>query len=141
MRPHSAGGLRSAWPNDCMPSKNSVFALAQSAAASRDAIFLLSFAPCAGLHPQGSEEVALTFTIHSSKDGNVQQTLRIGSRSAVERALALHDAGWDVHITDAAGRQYQPETFESLAAHGPALPIADQLIPRASLKTHVSRVP
>jgi hypothetical protein len=67
--------------------------------------------------------VALTFTIHSSKDGNVQQTLRIGSRAAVERALALHDAGWDVYITDAIGRQYQPETFETLAARGPVLPI------------------
>ncbi|WFT92272.1 hypothetical protein QA633_28475 [Bradyrhizobium barranii] len=81
----------------------------------------------------------MTFTIHSSKDGNVQQTLRIGSRSAVERALALHEAGWDVYITDAAGRQYPPETFETLAAHDPALPIADQLIPRANLKTHISR--
>ncbi|MGO4511878.1 hypothetical protein CT676_37045 [Bradyrhizobium sp. MOS001] len=81
----------------------------------------------------------MTFTIHSSKDGNVQQTLRIGSRSAVERALALHDAGWDVYITDAAGRQYQPETFETLAAHGPALTIADQMIPRANLETHFSR--
>ena len=72
---------------------------------------------------RGSEEMALTFTIHSSKDGNVQQTLRIGSRAAVDRALALRDAGWDVYITDAAGRQYQPETFETLAARGPALPI------------------
>jgi|UPI0007C95782 hypothetical protein len=115
------------------------FALAQSAAALRDAIFLLSFARCVGLHPQGSEEVALTFTIHSSKDGNVQQTLRINSRSAVERALALHDAGWDVYITDAAGRQYQPETFETLAAHGPALTIADQMIPRANLEMRISR--
>ena len=98
------------------------FALAQSATALRDAIFLLSFPRCVGLHLQGSEEVVLTFTIHSSKGGNVQQTLRIGSRSAVERALALHDAGWDVYITDAAGRQYQPETFEILAAHGRELP-------------------
>jgi hypothetical protein len=71
----------------------------------------------------GNEEVALTFTIHSSKDGTVQQTLRIGSRAAVERALALRDAGWNVYITDAAGRQYQPETFETLAARRSAFPI------------------
>ena len=80
----------------------------------------------------------MTFTIHSSKDGNVQQTLRIGSRAAVDRAIALHDAGWDVYITDAVGRQYQPETFETLAARGPALPIADQMIPRANLETRIA---
>jgi hypothetical protein len=63
---------------------------------------------------RGGEEVTMTFTIHASKDGLILQTIRIDPEIAVAKALALMDTGWEVHVTDPAGQQYRPETFDGL---------------------------
>ena len=56
----------------------------------------------------------MTFTIHSSKDGESVETHRISPVIAVARARVLLKEGWRVHITDSGGRQFQPEKFEQL---------------------------
>lgn len=57
----------------------------------------------------------MAFTIHASKDGHVMQTLRLGARVAAEKARALFKQGWDVHVTDQAGRRYSFDAPEGLA--------------------------
>ena len=54
------------------------------------------------------------FTIHASKDGQSVTTVRIGPTITVAKARELSKAGWQVHITDADGRQYGPDKFDEL---------------------------
>jgi hypothetical protein len=56
----------------------------------------------------------MTFAIHASKDGHITQTLRIDPEVAVAKARDLLGRGWEVHITDQAGRRYRPEAFNRL---------------------------
>ena len=56
----------------------------------------------------------MAFTIHAFKDGHIMQTLRLGARVAAEKARALLNQGWRVHVTDQAGRRYSFDAPEGL---------------------------
>jgi menaquinone-dependent protoporphyrinogen IX oxidase len=60
------------------------------------------------------------FTVHSSKDGKTVQTVRLGPATTVAKALALHSEGWQVHITDALGRRFDPADFDQVLGGGSA---------------------
>ena len=57
-------------------------------------------------------EGAMTFSIHAWKDGQSNETVRIRLAVAVDKARVLQSAGWQVHVTDSAGRQFDPSDFE-----------------------------
>ena len=54
------------------------------------------------------------FTIHASKDGESIQTVRISPTITLAKARVLLKEGWEVYITDADGRQYQPDKFDQV---------------------------
>jgi len=54
----------------------------------------------------------MTFAIHGSKNGESVVTVRIGPDAAVEKARRLESVGWQVHITDSAGRQFHLPQFD-----------------------------
>jgi len=56
----------------------------------------------------------VTFTIHASKGGHIAQTLRLDPQVAVAKARSLLQTGWEVHITDTAGKRYSPDNFHRL---------------------------
>jgi hypothetical protein len=51
------------------------------------------------------------YTIHASKDGESIQTARISPTATVAKARVLLKEGWQVHVTDADGRQYLSDKF------------------------------
>ena len=53
----------------------------------------------------------MTFAIHASKDGQSVTTNRISSAAAVDKARLLEAIGWQVHITDSAGHQFDARDF------------------------------
>ncbi len=59
-------------------------------------------------------EDAMTFTIHASKNGEIVATVRIIPAVAVDKARVLEKLGWQVHVTDSAGRQFNPSEFNWL---------------------------
>ena len=61
-------------------------------------------------------EDAMTFTIHASKNGQSVVTVRITPVVAVEKARVLESLGWQVHITDLAGHQFDPLDFDRLSS-------------------------
>jgi hypothetical protein len=67
----------------------------------------------------------MAFTIHASKDGCIMQTLRLGAPVAAEKARALFKQGWDVHVTDQAGRRYSFDLSEGLEPSNEAPQPAD----------------
>jgi hypothetical protein len=56
----------------------------------------------------------MPFTIHASKDGRRAETQRIRPVVAVAKARSLTVAGWDVYVTDLAGRQYSFDELDHL---------------------------
>ena len=56
----------------------------------------------------------MTFTIHAWKDGQSIKTVRIRPAVAVDKARVLQCSGWQVHVTDSAGRQFDPLDFDRL---------------------------
>lgn len=56
-------------------------------------------------------------TIQATKNGEFVETPRNDSTLAVKQARMLLEAGWQVHIADAAGRQFQPSEFAELLAY------------------------
>jgi hypothetical protein len=54
----------------------------------------------------------MTFAIHASKNGESVVTVRIRPDAAVDKARLLESFGWQVHITDSAGRQFDVSDFE-----------------------------
>ena len=54
------------------------------------------------------------FSIHASKDGQSVTTVRIGLAATVAKAEALLQSGWQVQVTDAAGRQYGYGRFDAM---------------------------
>ena len=56
----------------------------------------------------------MTFAIHGSKDGQSVVTIRISPHAAVDKARLLETIGWQVHITDSAGRQFDVSDFDRL---------------------------
>ena len=61
-----------------------------------------------------ARKAAMTFAIHGSKNGESVVTVRIGPDAAVEKARRLESVGWQVHITDSAGRQFDVSEFSIL---------------------------
>jgi len=57
----------------------------------------------------------MTFTIHASKNDQCVATVRISPATAVDKARMLEKSGWQVHITDSAGRQFDPSDFNRLS--------------------------
>jgi hypothetical protein len=57
-----------------------------------------------------------TLTIQASKNGELVETPRSNSVVAVAQARMLLEAGWQVHIADAAGRHFRPSEFDELIA-------------------------
>ena len=48
----------------------------------------------------------MTFAIHASKNGQSVVTVRISPDATADKARLLESFGWQVHITDLAGRQF-----------------------------------
>jgi hypothetical protein len=59
---------------------------------------------------------AMTFTIHASKNGQSVTTVRIIPAVAVDKARVLEGLGWQVHVTDSAGHQFDPSDFDRLSS-------------------------
>ena len=56
----------------------------------------------------------MTFAIHAWKDAQSVVTIRISPDAAVDKARLLESLGWQVHITDSAGRQFDVPDFDRL---------------------------
>ena len=54
----------------------------------------------------------MTFAIHGSKNGERVVTVRIGPDAAFDKARLLESFGWQVHIIDAAGQQFDVSEFD-----------------------------
>ena len=54
----------------------------------------------------------MTFAIHGSKNGESVVTVRIRPDAAVDKARLLESVGWQVHITDSAGHQFDVSEFD-----------------------------
>ena len=54
----------------------------------------------------------MTFAIHASKNGQSVVTVRISPDATVDKARLLESLGWQVHITDSAGRQFDVSDFD-----------------------------
>src|SRR5258708_26080283 len=61
-------------------------------------------------------EVTMTFAIHASKNGQSVVTVRINPAVAVDKARVLESLGWQVHVTDSAGHQFDPSDFDRLSS-------------------------
>jgi hypothetical protein len=61
-------------------------------------------------------EDAMTFTIHASKNGESVVTVRISPAIAVDKARVLEGLGWQVHVIDSAGYQFDPSDFDRLSS-------------------------
>jgi hypothetical protein len=61
-------------------------------------------------------EHAMTFTIHASKGGQSVVTVRISPAVAVDKARVLESLGWQVHVTDSAGHQFNHSDFDCLTS-------------------------
>ena len=53
----------------------------------------------------------MTFAIHASKNGQSVVTVRISPDATADKARLLESFGWQVHITDSAGRQFGVSEF------------------------------
>ena len=62
----------------------------------------------------GVRQDAMTFAIHAWKDAQSVITIRISPDAAVDKARLLESFGWQVHITDSAGRQFNASDFDGL---------------------------
>ena len=56
----------------------------------------------------------MTYAIHASKNGQSVVTIRINPVAAVDKARLLERLGWQVHITDSAGHQFDSRDFARL---------------------------
>jgi hypothetical protein len=53
----------------------------------------------------------MTFAVHASKNGQSVVTVRISPDATVDKVRLLESFGWQVHITDSAGRQFGVSDF------------------------------
>ena len=58
----------------------------------------------------------MTFTVHAWKDARYVGTVRISPAVAVDKARVLQSEGWQVHVTDSVGRQFDPSDFDRLSS-------------------------
>ena len=56
----------------------------------------------------------MPFTIHASKDGERSETQRIHPVVAAAKAQSLASAGWQVYVTDPAGRHFRFDELHDL---------------------------
>jgi hypothetical protein len=56
----------------------------------------------------------MPFTIHASRDGQRSETQRIRPVVALAKARSLAIAGWDVYVTDSAGRHFSFDELDFL---------------------------
>jgi hypothetical protein len=56
----------------------------------------------------------MTFTIHASKNDQCVTTVRINPVAAVDKARMLETLGWQVHVINSAGCQFDPPDFRLL---------------------------
>jgi hypothetical protein len=54
----------------------------------------------------------MTYAIHASKNEQSVVTIRINPVAAVDKARLLEGLGWQVHITDSAGHQFNSIDFD-----------------------------
>jgi len=60
----------------------------------------------------------MTYAIHASRNGHSVVTIRISPISAVDKARLLERLDWQVHITDSAGHEFNPQDFDRLLLIG-----------------------
>jgi hypothetical protein len=58
----------------------------------------------------------MTFTIHARKNDQSIVTIRISPAVAVDKARMLEKLGWQVHVTDSVGCQFDPSDFDQLSS-------------------------
>jgi hypothetical protein len=58
----------------------------------------------------------MTFTIHARKNDQSIVTVRISPAVAVDKARMLEKLGWQVHVTDSSGCQFDPSDFDQLSS-------------------------
>jgi hypothetical protein len=51
-----------------------------------------------------------------SKNGQSVVTVRINRAVAADKARVLESLGWQVHVTDSAGHQFDPSDFDRLSS-------------------------
>jgi len=61
-------------------------------------------------------ELAMTFAIHASKNGQSAVTVGINPAVTVDEARVLESSGWQIHVTDSAGYQFDPSDFDRLSS-------------------------
>ncbi len=54
------------------------------------------------------------FTVHASKDGEINEVQQDSPTLTVAKARGLFKTGWKVHIADSAGRRYAPSEFDEI---------------------------
>jgi hypothetical protein len=59
----------------------------------------------------------MTYAIHASNNGQSVVTIRINPVAVVDKARLLEGLGWQVHITDSAGHQFNFYRLRSIFAH------------------------
>jgi hypothetical protein len=57
----------------------------------------------------------MTYAIHASRDGQSVVTVRLRPAVAVDKARTLEVLGWQVHVTDSTGHQFDPQDFDRLS--------------------------
>jgi hypothetical protein len=58
----------------------------------------------------------MTLTIHARKNDQSIVTVRISPAVAVDKARMLEKLGWQVHVTDSSGCQFDPSDFDQLSS-------------------------
>ena len=58
----------------------------------------------------------MTYAIHASRDGQSVVTIRLSPTVAVDKARMLERLGWQVHVTDSVGHQFDPRDFDQLSS-------------------------
>jgi hypothetical protein len=53
---------------------------------------------------------------HFTRNYESVVTVRIGPAVAVDKTRALESLGWEVHVTDSAGHQFDPLDFDRLSS-------------------------
>jgi hypothetical protein len=54
------------------------------------------------------------FTVHASKNGEINELQQNSPTLTVAKARGLFKTGWKVQIADSAGRQYAPSEFDEI---------------------------
>jgi len=61
-----------------------------------------------------SPQMRVGFTVHASRNGEINEVQQNSPTLTVAKARGLYKTGWQVHISDFAGRQYAPSEFDEI---------------------------